>query len=127
MLTFLFSRMGLSIILIIVIGMIIGGLVLYIRTSAATIRELRSDLVTLNIQATSLRQANENMARDIAAVRRLQQETNRSLQATRLQAAQTAQTIQQRKFNNNPTVLQGQINQDMTAIFDRLQGLSHAP
>jgi hypothetical protein len=123
MFALLTGRLG----LIIVIGLIIGGLVLYIRTSAATIRDLRNDVATLNIQATSLREANENMARDIAAVQRLQQETNRSLQATRLQAAQTAQSIQQRKFTASPKVLQEQINQDSTALFDRLQVLSHAP
>ena len=127
MLAFLTSRIGVDLILLVLVIAIIGGGVLYVHTTTATIRNLRDDVATLNIRATTLQAANEDMARDIATIQRVQQATNKSLEATRLQAAQAAQSIQQRKFTGSPQLLQTQINQDTAATFARLQVLSHAP
>jgi hypothetical protein len=75
-----------------------------------------------------LQAANDSMVQNIIEVQQAQDQTNKSLQDIRLQAAQTARSIQDQIMStSNPLILQQQINKDTAAALKALEDLTHAP
>jgi len=120
MLGVLFSRTGL-------ICLVVVGIAAVIAVQYRMVQNLREQVTTLNIQTKALAQANQAMRDDIVAIQQLQQQANQTLSTIRLNAAQSAQSVQQRRFTGSHHQIQQQVNQETAAVFGRLQDIGRAP
>jgi len=120
MLGILFSKAGVTVMVVCIIGAVVF-------VQYRIIRSLRDNLAVLSVQTSALENANANMRSDIAAIQKLQQQANQSLTNIRLGAAQSAQTVQNRQFKGDRSQIRQQVNQETAAVFGRLQDLSRAP
>ncbi len=125
MLAFLGSSIGRYFIIAMVLAALVVGAALYVKWTSDTIAKLNQQVTALNIQAQSLKAANDAMAADIKNVQQAQDALNQQLGGIRVQAAQTAAKIRSQVLNAaNPQTLQQQVNQDTANAFKSLQDLT---
>lgn len=122
MLAFLISPLGRILDILFVIA-VIAGFAYY---EHLMIANLRSQIVTLGVQATALQTWDANLQQTIENVQKLQQATNQSLIAIQTQAAQTEAELRQREFHGTPSEIQKQVNAEFAAQLARLKALSNA-
>jgi len=125
MFAFLGSTVGKYIIIGMVLLALVGGAALYVKWTSDTIADLNKQVTALNIQAQSLKAANDAMAADIKNVQQSQDALNQQLNGIRVQSAQTAAKIRNQVLNtSNPQALQKQVNQDTSNAFKSLEDLT---
>ncbi len=125
MFAFLFSPIGKFLTIGLVVAIVVGGAILYIKMTNDTIQNLTTQVTALAIQSQSLQAVNDAMQKDIADVKKIQDATNNQLNAIRVGSAKAAQTLRNRTLNtSNTKALQDQVNKETSDAFKVLQDLS---